>query len=73
MPYTFSRWGNNWSWGSKNKDQLNEDIVTKMPINTNRAQRSVYSVRDQIIKAVTANMFPDGINFDRTISSLREY
>ena len=70
LPFTFSRWSNNWSWGSQNKDQINGDLSTKTPSNTNTAQRSVYSVRDQIIKAVTANMFPDGINFDRAISSL---
>ena len=71
LPYTFSKWSNNWSWGSKNKDQLNGGVTTKIPSNTNSAQRSFYSVRDQIIKAVSANLFPDGLNFDRVISSLK--
>ena len=71
LPYTFSKWTNNWSWGSNNKDQLNGGVTTKVPNNGNTAQRSFYSTRDQIIKAVTANIFPDGVNFDRVISSLR--
>ena len=72
LTYTFSRWNNNWSWGSRNNDQLNGDVSTKKPSNINTSQRSLYSVRDQIIKAVSANIFPDGVNFDRAISSLRE-
>ena len=72
LPFTFSKWINNWSWGSKNKDQFNQDIITKIPSNSNTAQRSIYSVRDQIVKAVFANMFPDGINFDNVIINLKE-
>ena len=71
LPYTFSKWVDNWSWNSKNKDQLNQ-VTTKKPSNSNTAQRSIYSVRDQIIKAVSANMFPDGVNFDNVISRLNE-
>ena len=71
LPFTFSKWIDNWSWGSKNKDQLNKGITTKIPSNTNTAQRSIYSVRGQIIKAVNANMFPDNINFDNTIVKLK--
>ena len=59
LPYTFSKWSNNWSWNSKNIDQINT-VTTKKPNNENTAQRSIYSVRDQIIKAVSANMVPDG-------------
>ena len=70
LTYTFSRWQNNWSWGSINKDQLNGNVQTKQPSNGISVQRSLYSVRDQIIRSVSANMFPDGINFDRVISSL---
>ena len=72
LPYTFSKWSNNWSWGSKNKDKLNGGVTAKTP-NTkikNTAQKSLYSVRDQIIRSVTANIFPDGINFDKAISTL---
>ena len=73
LPYTFSKWSNNWSWGSRNKDQLNGGVTAKTPTNRNinTAQRSLYSVRDQIIRSVTANIFPDGINFDKAISSLQ--
>ena len=67
LPYTFSRWSNNWSWGSKNNDQLNEGISTNKPSNVNRGQRLLYTVRDQISQAVSANMFPDGVNFDSAI------
>ena len=70
LPYTFSKWLNNWSWGSRNKDQLNK-VTTQVPSNTNSVQRTVYSVRDQIIQAVFENMFPDGVNFDNAISRIR--
>ena len=70
LAFTFSKWADNWSWGSKTKDQLNKE-TTKKPSNTNTAQRSFYTVRDQIIRAVSANMFPDGINFDNTITRLK--
>ena len=72
LPYTFSKWSNNWSWGSIIKDQLNGGVTTNIPNNGDTAQRSFYSTRDQIIKAVSANIFPDGVNFDRVISSLRK-
>ena len=71
LPYTFSKWIDNWSWNSKNKDQLNK-VTTKKPSNENTAQRTFYSVREQIIKAVYANMFPDGVNFDNAILRLTE-
>ena len=71
LTYTFSKWSNNWSWNSKKKDQLNGGVTTKNPSNANSAQRSFYTVRDQIIRAVSANIFPDGVNFDRVISSLK--
>ena len=73
LPYSFAKWSDNWSWGSRNNDKFNNnEITTKKPSNTNSAQRLIYSVRDQIIKAVYANMFPDNINFDSVISSLKE-
>ena len=71
LTYTFSKWSNNWSWNSKNQDQLNGGVTTKKPSNANSSQRTFYTTRDQIIKAVTSNIFPDGINFDRAISSLK--
>ena len=71
LTYTFSKLSNNWSWGSKKKDQINGGLATKKPSNANSSQRSFYSARDQIIKAVSANIFPDGINFDKVISSLK--
>ena len=70
LTYTFSKWNNNWSWGSKNKDQLYEGLTTNKPNNANRAQRLFYTVRDQIVQAVSANMFPDGVNFDNSILKL---
>ena len=73
LTYTFSRWLNNWSWRSMNKDQLNGNVQAKTPINEISAQRTIYSVRDQIIRSVSANMFPDGINFDKAIVSLSQY
>jgi hypothetical protein len=70
LPYTFSKWSDNWSWGGKSPDQLSSSVSTQKPKNVNTHVRSFYTVRDQIIKAVTANMFPDGINFDRVIGLL---
>ena len=74
LTYTFSSWLNNWSLDLRNKDQLNGNVQTKEPNNSFSAQRTLYSVRDQIIKSVSANMFCDDINFDRTIAigSLKE-
>ena len=41
FPYSFSKWKDNWSWGSKNKDQLKNGITPKTPININNAQKSI--------------------------------
>ena len=71
LPYTFSKWENNWSWGSFNKDKLDK-VIVKKPSNTNTAEKLIYSVRDQIVKAVSSNMFPDGVNFDSAINRLSE-
>ena len=77
LPYTFTKWSNNWSWGTRNKDQINE-APTKNPNNNihpsniNTILKSIYTVRNQIIKAVISNMFPDGINFDNAINNLKE-
>ena len=72
LPYAFTKWSDNWSWGSINDDSFNNDgIIVKIPENANSAQRIIYSVRDQIIKAVFANTFPDNINFDSSINGLK--
>ena len=71
LPYTFSKWIDNWSWNSRNKDQLNQ-VTPTLPSNALLIQRVFYSVCDQITQAVYANMFPDGINFDSAISRLRK-
>ena len=73
LPFTFSKWSDNWSWGSRNNDIFNNnEITTKKPSNTNSVERLIYSVRDQIIKSVFADMFPnDSVNFDTIINSLK--
>ena len=71
LPISFSEWSNNWGWNSKNKDQLNK-VSAKIRSNTNTVQKSFYSVRDQIINAVSANMFPENVNFDKIIKGLKE-
>ena len=68
--YTISKWSNNWSWNSKNKEQLNGGVKFEKPRNINTAQRQFYNVRNQITNAVFANMFPDNVNFDKAINDL---
>ena len=72
LPYTFAKWENMWSWGATSKEQNSMSQTLKTPKNTNSAQKSFYSIRDQIIKAVMGNTFPDNINFDSAIKSLQE-
>ena len=72
LPYSFSKWENMWSWGAKSKEQNSIDLILKKPNNTNSAQKSFYLIRDQIIKAVMCNTFPDSINFDNAIKNLQE-
>ena len=72
LPFTFSKWSDNWSWGSRNNDKFNNnEVTTKKPSNANSAERIINSVRDQIIKSVFANTFPENVNFDSVISSLK--
>ena len=72
LPYTFTKWSDNWSLDSINDDRFNSNNITaKIPTNTNSAQRIIYSARDQIIKSVFANMFPDNVSFDSLISGLK--
>ena len=70
LPYTFSKWENIWSWGATSKEQNSMNQTLKTPSNKSSAQKSFYSVRDQIIKGVYANTFPDNINFDSAIKNL---
>ena len=70
LPYIFDKWENNWSWGAKSKEKYSMNQTIKKPSNTNSAQKSFYSIRDNIIKAVYANKFPDEINFDDAIKNL---
>ena len=72
LPYTFVKWSNNWSWGGKSKEQNGMNQTLKKPKDTKSAQKLFYSIRDQIIKAVSENQFPDTINFDKSIKSLTE-
>ena len=70
--YTLSKWSNNWSWNSRTPEQLRDNAKLNKPTNVNAAQRQFINVRNQITNAVFANMFPDGVNFDRAIRSLIE-
>ena len=70
LPYSFVSWNNNWSWGSQEKDNFDLEVETKQPADASSGRRKFISVRDQIIKAVYANTFPDKINFDKAIKSL---
>lgn len=70
LPYVFAKWSNNYSWSAKKSDQSKQSQTLKTPSNTSSATKSFYSVRDQIVTYVNANMMPDGINFDSAINSL---
>ena len=70
LPYTFAKWSNNWSWNAINNEQRNMDEILKTPSNIQSAEKNFYSVRDQIIKTVEENKFPDTINFDKVIKGL---
>jgi hypothetical protein len=47
------------------------DMNLKSPNNPNESQKNFYSVKNQIIKAVNSNSFPEKINFDNSIMSLK--
>ena len=47
---------------------MNENLKT--PSSIQSAEKNFYSVRDQIIKTVEENKFPDTINFDKVIKGL---
>ena len=70
LPYTFAKWSNNWSWKATKNEQKNMNEILKTPTNPESAEKNFYSVRDQIIKTVEENKFPDTINFDKVIKGL---
>ena len=72
LPYSFTKWSNNWSWGSEVDDQIDYDLETKIPSDIKSEKKKFNSIVTQIIKAVSANTFPENINFDKTIKSLKE-
>ena len=69
--YTLSKWSNNWSWNSRNKEQLNGDAALMTPQNTNTAQRLFINVRNQITNAAFSHKFPDVVSYDKAIESLK--
>ena len=70
LPYTFVKWENMWSWGAKKDEQAKMSQTLKTPSNTNAQQKNFYNIRDQIVKAVYENTFPDQINFDNVIKNI---
>ena len=70
LPYVFEKWSNNWSWGASELDQNDMEETLKTPSKISSAQKQFYTVRDQIIKIVYENKFPDDINFDKSIMNL---
>lgn len=72
LPYTFEKWSNNWSWGAIQTEKLDIDETIKQPGNIISSEKSFISVKNIIIKKVYENSFPDNINFDASIMSLKE-
>ena len=70
LPYTFVKWENMWSQGATKDEQAKMTQTLKTPSNTNAQQKNFYNIRDQIVKAVYANTFPDQINFDNVIKNM---
>ena len=70
LPYTFAKWDNNWSWSAKKSEQQNTNQTLKKPSNANSSSKNFYSIRDQIIRTVNENKFPDNLTFDKAIASL---
>lgn len=69
LSYTFQKWNNNWSWDSKEEDKFSIEVITKKPNDIISEKKNFYSVRDQIINAVSADTFPE-LNFDKVIKGL---
>ena len=72
LPYIFEKWSNNWSWGAIQTEKLDIDETIKQPGNIISSEKSFISVKNTIIKKVSENDFPDNINFDGSIMSLKE-
>ena len=72
LPYVFEKWSNNWSWGGKKGERISNNEIVNKPKDINFTQNLFYSIRDKIIKTVYDNQFPDNINFDNAIDSLKE-
>ena len=70
LPYYFSKWLNNWSWGSNEEDILGEELFLKNPGNIKSSNKMFNSVKEQIIEAVNSNIIPDNITFEKAIKSL---
>ena len=70
LPYYFSKWLNNWSWGSNEEDILGEELFLKSPGNIKSSNKMFNSVKEQIIEAVNSNIIPDNITFEKAIKSL---
>ncbi|ORX83054.1 hypothetical protein BCR32DRAFT_292232 [Anaeromyces robustus] len=71
LPYIFSNWNNNWSWGAIKKDRELFNQTLQKPNNTKEVIKEFYEIRDKIIQAVYTNKFPnDDINFDKAIKKL---
>ena len=70
LPYTFSKWSNNWSWNPIDVDQYSQSQTLKTPKDKNAAIKKFYAVRDAIIQNCRHNIFNDKVNFDNAIKSL---
>ena len=70
LPYTFSKWLNNWGWGGKRSDIEETGQTIKKPSDIDSVIKGFYKIRDQIIESVYANKFPENINFYKVIENL---
>ena len=72
LPYIFEKWSNNWSWGAIQTEKIDIKETVKQPGNIISSEKSFTSIKNMIIKRVYDNEFPDNINFDGSIMSLKE-
>ena len=66
LPYTFSKWTNNWSWTPKKAHQNIQIQSFKTPKDITSATKADYNVRDKICNC-RVNKFSDNSNFDNII------